>query len=42
LQGTYETFAAAAKKHFGVDLAGKLVVTGGWEVWVARSHWPRQ
>src|SRR5574337_118720 len=29
LQGTYETFAAAAKKHFGGTLAGKLVVTGG-------------
>ncbi|MGH9865721.1 MAG: urocanate hydratase, partial [Candidatus Acidiferrales bacterium] len=31
LQGTYETFAAAARKHFGVaaDLAGKLVVSGG-------------
>ena len=29
LQGTYETFAAAAQKHFGSDLAGKLVVTGG-------------
>src|SRR6266705_1647024 len=29
LQGTYETFAAAAKKHFGDDLKGKLVVTGG-------------
>jgi urocanate hydratase len=29
LQGTYETFAAAASKHFGSDLAGKLVVTGG-------------
>jgi urocanate hydratase len=29
LQGTYETFAAAARKHFGGDLAGKLVVTGG-------------
>src|SRR5258705_11104861 len=28
-EGTYETFAAAAKKHFGGDLAGKLVVTGG-------------
>src|SRR5437879_8654 len=24
LQGTYETFAAAAKKHFGGNLAGKL------------------
>jgi urocanate hydratase len=29
LQGTYETFAAAAKQHFGGDLSGKLVVTGG-------------
>src|SRR6201996_4215841 len=29
LQGTYETFAAAAVKHFGGSLAGKLVVTGG-------------
>ncbi|HTS70126.1 MAG TPA: urocanate hydratase, partial [Terriglobia bacterium] len=29
LQGTYETFASAAQKHFGGDLAGKLVVTGG-------------
>jgi urocanate hydratase len=29
LQGTYETFAAAARKHFGGDLVGKLVVSGG-------------
>jgi len=29
LQGTFETFAAAAQRHFGSDLAGKLVVTGG-------------
>jgi len=29
LQGTYETFAACARKHFGGDLTGKLVVTGG-------------
>lgn len=29
LQGTYETFAAAAQKHFGGSLSGKLVVTGG-------------
>src|SRR5919201_1808308 len=29
LQGTYETFAAAAARHFGGTLAGKLVVTGG-------------
>ena len=29
LQGTYETFAAAARKHFSGSLVGKLVVTGG-------------
>jgi len=29
LQGTYETFAAAARKHFGGDLSKKLVVSGG-------------
>ncbi len=29
LQGTYETFAAAARKHFGSGMAGKLVVSGG-------------
>jgi urocanate hydratase len=29
LQGTYETFASAAQKHFGGDLSGKLVVSGG-------------
>ena len=29
LQGTYETFAAIAKRHFGGSLAGKVVVTAG-------------
>ncbi len=29
LQGTYECFAAAARKHFGGSLAGRLVVTAG-------------
>jgi urocanate hydratase len=29
LQGTYETFAAAAEKEFGGDLGGRLVVTAG-------------
>jgi len=29
LQGTYETFAACARKHFNGDLTGKLVVSGG-------------
>jgi urocanate hydratase len=29
VQGTYETFAACGRKHFGGDLSGRLVVTGG-------------
>src|SRR5438270_7987458 len=29
LQGTYETFAACARAHFGATLAGRLLVTGG-------------
>jgi urocanate hydratase len=29
LQGTYETFAEAARQHFGGTLAGRLVVTAG-------------
>ncbi len=29
LQGTFETFAAAAEKHFGGSLAGTLTVTAG-------------
>ena len=29
LQGTYETFASAAKKHYDSDLTGKIVVTAG-------------
>lgn len=29
LQGTYETFAAAAAKHFGGSLAGTITVTAG-------------
>jgi len=29
LQGTYETFAACAVKHFGGSLAGRIVLTGG-------------
>ncbi len=29
LQGTYETFAPAAKQHYNSDLTGKLVVTAG-------------
>ena len=29
LQGTYETFAAAARQHFGGSLTGRLVLTAG-------------
>src|SRR5437667_3984642 len=29
VQGTFETFAAAAQKHFGGTLEGKLIVSGG-------------
>jgi urocanate hydratase len=29
LQGTYETFAAVARRHFGGSLEGRLVVTAG-------------
>src|ERR1700731_614241 len=29
VQGTFETFASAGKKHFGGSLAGKLIVSGG-------------
>src|SRR6201982_2284587 len=29
VEGTFETFCAAGEKHFGGDLAGKLIVSGG-------------
>ncbi len=29
VQGTFETFAAAGRKHFAGDLAGKFIVSGG-------------
>src|SRR5687767_7617933 len=29
LQGTFETFAAVAKRHFGGSLAGRVVLTAG-------------
>jgi urocanate hydratase len=29
VQGTFETFAAAAHKHFGGSIEGRLVVSGG-------------
>ncbi|MBD3380852.1 MAG: urocanate hydratase, partial [candidate division Zixibacteria bacterium] len=30
LQGTYETFAACGQKHFGGDLRGRFILTGGY------------
>src|SRR2546421_1547787 len=29
VQGTFETFSAAGEEHFGGDLAGKLIISGG-------------
>src|SRR5205814_8125421 len=29
LQGTYETFAACARRHFGGSLSGRLIATAG-------------
>jgi urocanate hydratase len=29
IQGTFETFAAAGRKHFNAELEGKLIVSGG-------------
>ena len=29
VQGTYETFVAAGRRHFGGDLAGRIILTGG-------------
>lgn len=29
LQGTYETFAAVGRQHYGADLAGRFLLTGG-------------
>src|SRR5207253_3721597 len=29
LQGTYETFGAVARRHFGGSMRGRIVVTGG-------------
>jgi urocanate hydratase len=42
VQGTFETFASMADRHFGGDLAGRLLVSGGLVAWVARSLWPRR
>jgi urocanate hydratase len=38
LQGTYETFAALARKRFDGTLEGRLVATADWEAWAAPSR----
>jgi len=40
LQGTYETFGAVARRHFGGSLRGRIVLTGAWAVWEAPNRSP--
>jgi len=40
LQGTYECFAAIARKRFGGTLAGTITLTAGLGGWAARNRWP--
>ena len=42
VQGTFETFAAMADKHFGGDArAASSSCQAGWAAWAARSRWRR-
>ena len=41
VQGTYETFVAAAREHFHGNSAGCWVLTGGLAGWGGRSRWRR-
>jgi len=41
IQGTYETFNAAGDKHFGGDLSGKLIVSGGMGGMGGAQRWRR-
>jgi len=40
LQGTYQTFASLAEKHYGGDLKGRIVLTAGLGGMAAPSRWP--
>jgi len=42
VQGTYETFAAAARRHFGGTLKGKILVSGGLGGMGGPSRWRPQ
>jgi urocanate hydratase len=39
IQGTYETFAEVGRQHFGGDLSGRWILTGGLGGMGGRSHW---
>ena len=39
VQGTYETFVAVGKQHFGGSLKGRWILTGVWVAWVVRNPW---
>ena len=39
VQGTYETFAAAGRKHFGGAWKASGLSPEAWEAWAAPSHW---
>ncbi len=40
LQGTFQTFAAVADRHFGGSLAGRIVLTAGMGGMGGASRWP--
>ena len=43
LQGTYETFAAAARQTFSAAISPEnWSSAAAWAAWVARSRWPRR
>ena len=42
LQGTYETFAACARQHFGGSLAAGWSSPPASAAWAARSRWRRR
>ena len=42
VQGTFETFAAAAERHFGGSLEGNSSSPADWAEWAARSRSPRR
>ena len=42
IQGTYETFASVARNHFGGDLRGRILVSGGLGGMGAPSRWQQR